>query len=178
MFSMVAISADYKKTKLFKQLSLTPLTKGEWLISKIMWYILLSLISFVLMTVVGVYVFGGQVVLTLWVIPFLLLGPLFFVALGMLVGSISKSVESASVIGNIITFPMMFLSGTFFPLSIMPTYLQTLAHVFPLYYLIDGLNAVMVYSNYSSAVIDVVVLLVLSAIIFVAAIRVFKWRED
>jgi ABC-2 type transport system permease protein len=178
MFSMVAISADYKKTKLFKQLSLTPLTKGEWLISKIIWYIALSLISFVLMTAVGVYVFGGTVTLSLWILPFLLLGPLFFVALGMLVGSISKSVESAAVIGNIITFPMMFLSGTFFPLSIMPKYLQVVAHVFPLYYLIDGLNAVMVYSNYSSALIDVVVLLVLSAIVFVAAIRVFKWRED
>jgi ABC-2 type transport system permease protein len=178
MFSMVSISADYKKTKLFKQLSLTPLTKGEWLTSKIIWYIALSLISFVLMTVVGVYVFGGTVVLSLWIIPFLLLGPLFFVALGMLVGSISKSVESASVIGNIITFPMMFLSGTFFPLSIMPSYLQALAHIFPLYYLIDGLNAVMVYNNYSSALIDVIVLAVLSAIVFVAAIRVFKWRED
>ena len=41
MFSMVNISSEYKKTKLFKQLSLTPLTKGEWLASKIMWYVTL-----------------------------------------------------------------------------------------------------------------------------------------
>lgn len=36
MFSMVNISAEYKKSKFFKQLSLTPLTKGEWLTSKIL----------------------------------------------------------------------------------------------------------------------------------------------
>jgi ABC-2 type transport system permease protein len=42
MFSLVNISSDYKKNKLFKQLSLTPLTKMEWLTSKILWYIVLA----------------------------------------------------------------------------------------------------------------------------------------
>ncbi len=178
MFSMVNISSEYKKDKLFKQLSLTPLTKGEWLVSKIIWYIIMSAISFVFMSLVGIFVFGGHVALTAWTIPFIIIGPLFFVSLGMLVGSVAKSVESAAVIGNIITFPMMFLSGMFFPLSLMPTYLQTVAHIFPLYYLIDGLNAVMVYSNYGAALVDVAILVVISAVVFVAAIRVFKWRED
>ena len=178
MFSMVNLSSEYKKTKLFKQLSLTPLTKGEWLVAKIMWYITLSVISFVLMSLVGTYGFGGHITITPWVIPFLFLGPLFFVSLGMFVGSVTKSVESAGVVGNIITFPMMFLSGTFFPVSLMPSYLQSFAKVLPLYYLIDGLNSVMVYDNYSSALIDIVVLAVLSAIVFALAIKVFKWRED
>ncbi|MDG6905524.1 MAG: ABC transporter permease [Nitrososphaerota archaeon] len=178
MFSMVNISSEYKKTKLFKQLSLTPLTKGEWLASKIMWYVTLSILSFILMSVVGIVGFGAHVTITAWIIPFLLLGPLFFVSLGMFVGSVTKSVESAGVVGNIITFPMMFLSGTFFPVSLMPSYLQNFAKVLPLYYLIDGLNSVMVYDNYSSALLDIVVLGALSAIVFVLAIRVFKWRED
>ncbi|MFI5420792.1 MAG: ABC transporter permease, partial [Nitrososphaerales archaeon] len=57
MFSMVNISSEYKKSKFFKQLSLTPLTKGEWLVSKVIWYFLLSVISFVLMTTVGTLAF-------------------------------------------------------------------------------------------------------------------------
>ncbi|MHB8568460.1 MAG: ABC transporter permease [Nitrososphaerales archaeon] len=178
MFSMVNISAEYKKTKLFKQLSLTPLTKGEWLASKVIWYVILSAISFVLMVFVGTFAFGAHVAVTFWIIPFLVLGPLLFVSLGMLVGTVTKSVESAGVVGNIITFPMMFLSGTFFPVSAMPTYLQGFAHVLPLYYLIDGLNEVMIYDNYSQALIDAAILLVLSSLIFALAIRFFKWRED
>ena len=178
MFSMVNISAEYKKIKLFKQLSLTPLTKGEWLISKIIWYVILSIISFLLMIAFGVLLFGAQITLSVWIIPFLLIGPLFFVALGMLVGTITKSQESAGVIGNIITFPMMFLSGTFFPVSSMPPYLQTFAHVLPLYYLIDGLNAVMVFDNYAQALTDIVVLCVLAAIVFTLAVKVFRWREN
>ncbi len=177
MFSMVNLSAEYKKTKLFKQLSLTPLTKGEWLMSKVIWYVILSIISFLLMIGFGVLLFGAQVTLTVWIIPFLLIGPLFFVALGMLVGTITKSQESAGVVGNIITFPMMFLAGTFFPVSSMPLYLQTFARVLPLYYVIDGLNAVMVFNNYTQALTDIIVLCVLAVIVFAAAVKVFKWRE-
>jgi ABC-2 type transport system permease protein len=178
MFSLVNISSEYKRIKLFKQLSLTPLTKMEWLASKVLFYILLSSVSFLLMTAVGVVAFHAQVTLSPWLIPFLVLGPMFFASLGMLVGTISKSTETASVVGNVITFPMMFLSGTFFPISLMPAYLQTFAHVLPLFYIIDGLNGVMIYSNYAQATLDLVVVAVITIVAFVAAARLFKWRED
>ena len=178
MFSLVNISSEYKKTKLFKQLSLTPLTKTEWLTSKIIWYVVLGMISFLLMTQVGAALFGAHLDYALMIIPFLVIGPLFFVSLGMLVGTISRSVESAAVVGNLITFPMMFLSGTFFPVSQMPMYLQNVAHALPLFYMIDGLNQVMIYNNFGQALFDVEVMVVLSAIVFVLAVVFFKWRED
>ena len=178
MFSLVNISSEYKKTKIFKQLSLTPLTKMEWLASKVMWYIVLTAFSFLLMVGVGIFAFSAHITLTVWLIPFLILGPTLFAALGMLVGTVTKNPETAGVIGNIVTFPMMFLSGTFFPISTMPQYLQSLAHVLPLFYIIEGLNNVMVYGNYIGAVIDVAVVAVITAVIFVLAVRLFKWRED
>jgi ABC-2 type transport system permease protein len=178
MFSLVNISSEYKRIKLFKQLSLTPLTKMEWLASKVLFYILLSSASFLLMTAVGVIAFGAHVALSPWLIPFMVLGPMFFASLGMLVGTISKSTETASVVGNVITFPMMFLSGTFFPISLMPTYLQAFAHVLPLFYIVDGLNGVMIYSNYAQVTLDLVVVAVITVVAFVAAARLFKWRED
>lgn len=178
MFSLVNISSEYKKTKLFKQLSLTPLTKMEWLASKVLWYIVLTVLSFLLMVTVGVALFGAHVTLTVWLIPFLVLGPTLFASLGMLVGTVTKNPETAGVIGNIVTFPMMFLAGTFFPISIMPQYLQSIAHVLPLYYIVEGLNNVMVYANYTGAVIDLAVVAVITVVIFAAAVRLFKWRED
>jgi ABC-2 type transport system permease protein len=122
--------------------------------------------------------FGAQVNLSIYIAPFLLLGPLLFVSLGMLVGTVSNSPESAAVVGNLITFPMMFLSGTFFPLSEMPVWLQNFAHVFPLFYVIAGLNNVMTYGNIGAALIDLGILAVISAVIFGLAVSFFKWRED
>ncbi len=178
MFSLVNISSEYKKTKLFKQLSLTPLTKMEWLTSKVMWYIVLTIAGFLLMVGVGVFAFGAHVTLNVGLIPFLVLGPMLFAALGMLVGTVTKSPETAGVIGNIVTFPMMFLSGTFFPISTMPQYLQNLAHILPLFYVIEGLNNVMVYGNVTGALIDFAVIAVITAVFFGLAVKLFKWRED
>ena len=178
MFAMVNISSEYKRDKVFKLLSLTPLTKTEWLLSKILLYILLTVTSFLLMSVTGIYEFGAHVTFTWGVVPFLFLGPFLFVSLGMLVGTVSNSPESAAVVGNLITFPMMFLSGTFFPVNQMPEYLQHVAHFLPLFYVIDGLNNVMIYNNMGPALFDLGVLLVTAAVIFGLAVRFFRWRED
>jgi len=96
----------------------------------------------------------------------------------MLVGTVTKNPETAGIIGNIVTFPMMFLAGTFFPISSMPQYLQSIAQVLPLYYIIEGLNNIMVYGNYNGALVDLAIVTIITVIIFLAAVRVFKWRED
>jgi len=178
MFALVNITSAYKRDKIFKQLSLTPLTKTEWLVSKILWYTMMTTVSFVLMSATGIFLFGAHITYSWGIAMFLVVGPLLFVSLGMLVGTVSTSPESAAVVGNLITFPMMFLSGTFFPVSSMPAYLQNIAHVLPLFYMIDGLSNVMIYGNYGPALVDVGVLLVISLVTFALAVRFFRWRED
>jgi len=73
---------------------------------------------------------------------------------------------------------MMFLAGTFFQISIMPLWLQAFAHVLPLYYVIDGLNSVTIYANYSSALLDIIVSMVVAAVIFVLSMIKFSWKEE
>ena len=80
----------------------------------------------------------------------------------MVIGIVTKNVETSSVVGQVITFPMMFLSGTFFLISYMPTYIQNIAHALPLFYVIEGLNAVMIYNNYGQAAVELVVISVLT----------------
>jgi ABC-type multidrug transport system permease subunit len=50
--------------------------------------------------------------------------------------------------------------------------------VLPLFYVIDGLNNVMIYGNIGAALVDLAVLVVISLVVFVLAVRFFKWRED
>jgi ABC-2 type transport system permease protein len=178
MFSMVDISATYRKEGLFRQLSLTPLTKAEWLTAKVLWYIVLTFISAALMITVGVLAFGAHVGFSLGLIPYMVFGPLFFVALGMLAGSVTRTPETAAVVGNVVTFPMMFLSGTFFPVSSFSPPLQVFAHVLPLYYVIDGMDQVMLFGNQARALTDVVIVLIGAIVVFIAAVSVFRWRDE
>jgi ABC-2 type transport system permease protein len=178
MFSMVDIAASYRKDGIFRQLSLTPLTRSEWLTSHFLWYMGLTFVTAGIMIGAGVALFGAHVTLSLGLVPFLIVGPLLFVSLGMLAGSVAKTPESAALIGNIITFPMMFLSGTFFAVSAFPTWLQPVAHVLPLYYVIDGMNQVMLFTNTTRALEDVLIVLVIALVIFALAIRFFQWRDE
>jgi len=178
MFSMVDVAAGYRKDGIFRELSLTPLTRAEWLTSHILWYTALTFLTAGIMIGAGAELFGASVNITLGIIPFLIVGPLLFVSLGMLAGSVAKTPESAALIGNIITFPMMFLSGTFFQVSMFPPALQTFARVLPLYYVIDGMNQVMLFENSTRALTDFAVVLVTALVIFVLAIRFFQWRDE
>ena len=127
---------------------------------------------------VGTLLFGAHVTLTLPLVPFLVLGPFLFVSLGMLAGSLAKTPESAAIIGNIITAPMMFLAGTFFPVSSFSPELQAVAHALPLYYIIDGMNQVMLFQNYGNAGTDLIVVAGIAVVIFVAAVIAFRWRDS
>jgi ABC-2 type transport system permease protein len=178
MFSMVNISSTWKRDKLFRQLSLTPLTKAEWLTAAMIWYVLLAIVAAFVMIFVGRAVFGAHVAPVAWMFPFLISGPILFVSLGLLAGSVSKTPETAAVIGNVILFPMMFLSGTFFPVSGFPAYLQTVAHVLPLYYVIDGLNDGILFNNSAGALTDLIIVVVVAAALFAAAVTFFSWREN
>jgi ABC-2 type transport system permease protein len=178
MFSMVDVAASYRKDGIFRQLSLTPLTRAEWLTSHVLWYLGLTFVTAGIMIGAGIVLFGAHVSVTLGLVPFLIVGPLFFVSLGMLAGSVAKTPESAALIGNIITFPMMFLSGTFFEVSEFPPALQTFAHVLPLYYVIDGMNQVMLFSNGTRALEDALIVLVGAIVVFLLAIHFFTWRDE
>ncbi len=178
MFSMVDVAAGYRKDGIFRELSLTPLTRAEWLTSHILWYMVLTFVTAGIMIAAGAALFGAQVTISVGLVPFLIVGPLLFVSLGMLAGSVAKTPESAALIGNIITFPMMFLSGTFFQVSSFPPYLQAFSKILPLYYVIDGMNQVMLFQNSARALTDFLVVLVTALVIFVLAIRFFQWRDE
>jgi ABC-2 type transport system permease protein len=178
MQSMTATASSYKKEKLFKELSITPITKTEWLISKVVWFIILTLLGFVPSVVVLVVAFGANVPLTPLIIPFLALASMFFTSLGMLVGTVAKSPETATMVSYIVLFPMMFFSGAFFPVALMSTSLQDIAHLLPQFYVVDGLNAVMLNSDYGRAIADLAIVAVLTPIVSVLAARLCKWRED
>lgn len=178
MMQMVNLSSTWKREKLFRELSLTPLSRGDWLFATLLWYVVLALVSTGLLVGLGVLLFGAHVTITVLALPFLIVGPILFVSIGLLAGTATKTPEAAAMIGNLITFPMMFLAGTFYPVSMFPGWLQPIAHVLPLYYLIDGLNAALLFGNATTALTDLAIVMALALVLAVAATQAVTWREE
>ena len=99
-----------------------------------------------------------------------MLGASFFTGLSMIIASVVKTRERFMGIGQIITLPLFFASNAIYPISIMPSWLQTVANLNPLTYMVDGLRAVLVTGDLSRLPLDIVILVIVTfAISFLSA---------
>jgi len=104
-------------------------------------------------------------------------GAVLFTSMGMVLGSVIKDPESGVALANAIGFPMMFLSGSFFPLEAMPEYLRNVSLALPLTYLNNGLRDAMVYQNLEPALVNLGILGILAVGFFVLAAKVMSWKQ-
>jgi ABC-2 type transport system permease protein len=108
---------------------------------------------------------------------FIVLGAVSFLALGYVVASFASTEDAANGMTSVIQFPMMFLSGTFFPIDSMPDALQAVARVIPLTYLSDALRQVMVGgAAFAPLWVCFAVLLGWLVVCFGIAARKFRWQ--
>jgi ABC-2 type transport system permease protein len=103
----------------------------------------------------------------LGVILITMLGAGFFTGLSMIVASIVKTRERFMGIGQVITLPLFFASNAIYPISIMPGWLQVVAKLNPLSYMVDGLRALLVTGVTANLPLDITVLLVATLVISV-----------
>ena len=177
LYSMSSICASYRERGYFKLLATTKLRKDEWLVSKFLFYSVLLYVSLFATFAVGRIAFDMRSNMTPMALVLIPAGAFLFVSLGMLIGVAVKDPESSVALANVIGFPMMFLSGTFFQLEAMPTFMRAVAAFMPLTYFNNGLRDTMVFDNTTSALANLGVLLVLGAIFFVLSSRLMSWKE-
>jgi ABC-2 type transport system permease protein len=72
---------------------------------------------------------------------------------------------------------MMFLSGSFIPLEMMPTYLQSLAQLLPLTYLSNGLKATLILGDQASATLSLIIVSIIAAAAIVSGALLTRWHE-
>jgi ABC-2 type transport system permease protein len=105
----------------------------------------------------------------------LLLGVFSFVGLGVVLTSFAKDQETAMMIMMTLMFPMLFLSGVFFPIQQMPWYMQDISKVLPLTYASEALRKVMVLGAGLSAIsTEVTILIVFGVVMTAIAVPVFR----
>jgi ABC-2 type transport system permease protein len=97
--------------------------------------------------------------------------------IGLAIGGWAKNESQAAPLANLITFPMMFLSGTFFPRFLMPEWLQSVSALLPLTPIIDGARMIITEGKTIFEIGPQIGLLAIWAvIIYVIAIRTFRWE--
>jgi ABC-2 type transport system permease protein len=93
------------------------------------------------------------------------LGASFFTGLSMIIASLVKTRERFMGIGQVITLPLFFASNAIYPIAIMPPWLQIVANINPLSYMVDGLRALLVGSSLAQLPLDLGVLIIATFLI-------------
>jgi ABC-2 type transport system permease protein len=177
LIALTSNTTEFKRRGIIKRLSITPLTKLDWIIGNVLSQTLLSLMLTAIMIIVGFIIFRVQAIPDALTIAVIFVGSVMFSGLGMILGGLVKDVEAASALGNAIAFPMMFLSGTYFPLEIMPSYLQSISRFLPLTYFSDGLRYALIYRYTDGVFTNMAVISVLAVAFILIGSVVTRWKE-
>ena len=119
-------------------LLLTPLSHWHWFVA----YVGSSMVRGLAVGtgVFAVTVFFGQpgFVAPLWIVVFAVLGAALLGGLGLIAGLWAEKFDQMAVFQNFIIMPMTFLSGVFYSIHSLPPMWQTVSHLNPFFYMIDG----------------------------------------
>ena len=178
IFGPVNVFPELKKMGILRRLSTTPLRVWQYFLATMIGQAIIGLLSLAIMFVVAMVVFdlkvvGNYVELTL----FLILGIIAILGIGLALGGWAKNERQAAPLSNIIVFPMMFLSGTFFPRFLMPDWLQSISNFLPLTPVIDGIRLIATEGAHFADILPQLGMIgAWTVIIYAIAFRVFRWE--
>jgi ABC-2 type transport system permease protein len=177
VFSAIPL-VEQREKLILKRLGATPLRRWTLVASNIVVRLLIALMQTVLIVAIGVALFDVAIVGSLLLaFGFVVLGAVTFIAIGYVIASFARTEEAANGITSVVQFPMMFLSGIFFPIAFMPAFLQPIAALLPLTYLGDALRQVMVGGvPYAPLWLDALVLAGWLVVCFLISARWFRWE--
>lgn len=178
IFGPVNVFPELKKMGILRRLSTTPLKVWQYFLSTMIGQAIIGLISLAVMFAVAMTVFHLKVVGNWFeLVAFLVLGIITILGIGLALGGWAKNERQVAPLANIIVFPMMFLSGTFFPRFLMPEWLQNVSAFLPLTPIIDGIRLIATEGKH---LIDIAPQLGLTAVwmvvIYAIAFKVFRWE--
>ncbi len=178
IFGPMNIFPELKKMGILRRLHTTPLRVWQYFLSMMMGQAAIGLIALALMFAVAIGVFHLTVVGNyLELALFLVFGITVILGIGLALGGWAKNERQVAPLANIIVFPMMFLSGTFFPRYLMPEWLQSITTYMPLTPIIDGARLI---ATEGKNLIDLgpqlAVLAFWLVIVYAIALRVFRWE--
>ncbi len=178
IFGPINVFPELKKQGILRRLHTTPLRVWQYFLSVMFGNAVSGLMSIAVMFIVAILVFNLKVVGNYFnLAAFLGLSIIMILGIGLAIGGWAKNERQAAPLANIIVFPMMFLSGTFFPRFLMPHTLQSITTYLPLTPVIDGARLI---ATEGKSLLDLGpqlgVIAIWLVVIYVIAFRVFRWE--
>lgn len=178
IFGPMNVFPELKKQGILRRLHTTPLKVWQYFMSTMFSQAATGAVAIAVQFAVAITVFHLKIDGNLLAISLFIIYSIFMIlGIGLAIGGWAKNERQAAPLGNIIVFPMLFLSGTFFPRYAMPQWLQSVSDYLPLTPVIDGIRQLTTEGKTLFQVgPELLLITVWFIIIYFIAFRVFKWE--
>ena len=171
------VVSDYRSKHILKRFKVTPVDPILILLVQVTIYALYSLVSMISLFLVAnlFFKFNMQGSILNFILGWLLVMISMF-SIGVMVGGISKDSKIAGVIASVLYFPMLIFSGATIPYEVMPNIMKKIVDILPLTQGIKILKSAVLGQSIENMIIPIVIMLIITAICSVVAIKCFKWE--
>ncbi len=163
-----------------EQLLVTPMRPWELMLGKLLPYMMMGFVNVATTVFLAQILFAvpmrGSLMTLFGVSGLFMLGSL---GIGLLISTVSKTQQQATMLASLILMPNMMLSGFMYPVSNMPAWLQPITYLLPMRYYLTSVRGLMLKGNgFGELTNQIWPMAVLSILIFLAAIQRFQKRLD
>lgn len=167
----------YRENGVLRRMRTTPISPFIVLVAQVIVLFMMTVLGMLMLIIAGKLVynlhFEGNVIS---VLMGFVLSILSFFSLGLILAGLMPTARSATVVGMVILYPMLFLSGAGFPRELLPETIKQIANFLPLTYVVTLLRGLWVGDPWSKHLTDVLVLTVILIIGLLISTKTFRWE--
>jgi imidazolonepropionase-like amidohydrolase/ABC-type multidrug transport system permease subunit len=169
-----------REANILRRFKVAPISAAPMLVASLLTGLLNFLPSVLLMVLLSHFIYGMAIPRQwLSLLIFVSLGALAFRALGLIIASVVNSMQESQILIQLLYFPMLFLSGTTIPLSILPNWVQIIAQFIPATYLMNGMQSILGRSETLGQNLSAAGALALTTVLGTfLGVKLFRWEKD
>ena len=181
VFGTAFVFLSLRQTLVIKRFFATPIKRQYIVLGEALSRLIFALAGALIIILIGHYAFGFTLIYGVTTVLNMLvlsaMGLIVFMGFGFVVSGIAKNENAVPPIANIITLPQFLLSGTFFPITAFPSWLQPICKALPLTYLNDAMRRVAFEGMGLTEVgHQILIVGIWGAVIYLLAFRFFRWE--
>ncbi len=177
LMSITITMAAYRENGVLRRFKTTPVSPLTILVAQVIVVFAMTLLGMFLLIIAGKLVyhvkFEGN---WLSILGGFTLSSLSFFALGFILAGLMSSARTAQIVGMVLLYPMLFLSGAGFPRELLPAAIIKLSAFLPLTYVVNLLRGLWVGEAWSAHLLDAGVLVGLLILGVIISTKTFRWE--
>jgi ABC-2 type transport system permease protein len=177
LMSITITMATYREKGILRRLKATPISPFVVLAAQVLVVFLMTTLGMLLLIIAGKVVynirFDGDV---LSVLAGFVLSSLSFFSLGFILAALIPTARTAQVVGMVLLYPMLFLSGAGFPRELLPAAVKKVSTFLPLTYVVNLLRGLWIGDHWSGHITEVIVLGGMLTAGVIISVATFRWE--